>query len=148
MRVIALIAVCLVLAAPSFSSLLYPTINNAGFEEVYPGNDAPGWGWYARAKCGFRSETADPHSGKRCLVFWDESDLAPEVYGRLHQGVPVLPGVEYELSLWIRGQEVASGLHLGDWVSFQLNVPSGTYGWQKISTHFARRTISAASTWG
>ena len=136
MRIIVLIAICLALGMPSFASLLFPAIANPGFEEVNPGNDAPGWGWYARARAGFHSETANPHSGKRCMVFYDESDLAPEVYARLYTTVGVLPGVEYELSVWVRGEDVASGHHFTDWGNYTLNIPAGTYDWQKITTTF------------
>jgi len=136
MQILALILTCLALAAPSVASSLVPVIANAGFEENVPGNDAPGWDWYTRAKAGFRSDTQNPHSGTGCLVFANESDLEPEVYGRLYQHVPVLPGVEYELSVWVRGQDVAPALHFTDWNSYRLNVPTGTFDWQRIAIVF------------
>ena len=136
MRILSLILICLALTVPSSASPLVPAIANPGFEETAPGNDAPGWGWYNRATASFRSETQNPHSGARCLVFTNGSDLAPEVYGRLFQNVAVLPGIEYELSVWVRAEEVASAIHFTDWNSYTLNVPEGTYDWQQISTVF------------
>ena len=80
MRVLALVVICFSLVAPVMGASMVPVIPNAGFEDVQPGNDAPGWGGYIRANAGWHSDTANPHSGKRCMVFWDNSDIAPEVY--------------------------------------------------------------------
>jgi hypothetical protein len=136
MRYLALIVLCIALIAPCAASALVPTINNAGFEEVAPGNDSPGWGWYTRADASYHSSTTNPHSGKRCLVFVDNSSLAPEVYARLYQGVGILPGIEYELSVWVRGEGVATGIHFTDWSTYTLNLPAGTFDWQRVSTRF------------
>ena len=136
MRYLALILVFAALLAPCEASALVPTIANPGFEEVAPGNDSPGWGWYTRADASYHSSTENPHSGKRCLVFVDQSPLAPEVYARLYQGVGITPGIEYELSVWVRGEDVASGIHFTDWSSYHLDIPTGTYDWKRVSTRF------------
>ncbi len=136
MRTFALIMICIALAIPVAASSLVPVIPNAGFEDVAPGNDAPGWGFYTRANAGFHSDTKNPHSGKRCLVFWDNSDIAPEVYERLACGVGVLPDTEYELSVWVRGEDVAKGSHFTDWDSYMMELPSGTYDWKKVTLRF------------
>ena len=136
MRTLMLMVACLAVITPCLASSLVVTLANPGFEEIIPGNDAPGWGWYTRARASFHTETRDPHSGARCLVFSNESDLQPEVYGRLYQFIGVLPGVEYELSAWVRGEEVASAIHFTDWNSYTLNIPTGSFGWQKIATTF------------
>lgn len=136
MRVVALLLVIASAAGICTASSLQPRLANPGFEEVSPGWDAPGWGWYSRAQAGFRSDTSDPHSGQRCLVFTNESPLEPEVYARLHQGVPVLPGVEYELSVWVRGEDVSNGQHFTDWSSYHLNLPEGTFDWKQVSVRF------------
>lgn len=136
MRILASILICVALAVPASAASLIPVIPNAGFESVAPGNDAPGWGFYTRANAGFHSDTTNPHSGNRCLVFWDNSDLAPEVYERLSCGVGVLPDTEYELSVWVRGEDVASGSHFSDWDSYTMNLPSGTYGWRRVTLKF------------
>lgn len=135
MRPVILILILAVTASPGASSVL-PTIANPGFEESVPGNDVPGWGWYSRARASFHVSTENPHSGNRCLVFTNESDLEPEVYARLHQGVPVLPGVEYELSVWVRGEEVSPAIHFTDWNSYMLNLPDGTFDWRQVSVVF------------
>ncbi|MBP6965353.1 MAG: beta-galactosidase [Armatimonadetes bacterium] len=136
MRCLVLIVLCAALITPSAASALVPTIANPGFEEVVPGNDSPGWGWYTRAAASYHSSATDPHSGNRCLVFVNDSSLAPEVYARLYQGVGILPGIEYELSVWVRGEGVATGTHFTDWSSYQLNIPDGTYDWKRVSTRF------------
>ena len=145
MRVLLLIILVGVLAAPSFAApSLIPKIANPGFEEVIPGNDAPGWGWHCTAQAGFTSDTSNPHSGNRCVVFQNESETAPEVYARLWQTVSVLPGTEYELSLWVRGENVDPGQHLTDWNSYTLQIPVATYGWQKITTIFTTKPDQGA----
>ncbi|MHB1000519.1 MAG: beta-galactosidase [Armatimonadota bacterium] len=137
MRLFVLICVLVMLCGAAYSSALVPVIANPGFEEVVPGNDAPGWGWYVRtASASFRSSTDAPHSGTRCMVFTNGSGLQPEVYGRMHQGVGVMPSTTYELSVWVRGKEVADGLHFTDWGAYTLNIPSGTYGWRKLTATF------------
>ena len=119
------------------SSFLTPTINNYGFEEVTSGNDAPGWNWLTKsADAHMRSSTDNPHSGKRCLVITNNSSREPDVYGRLEQGVTVLPGIEYELSVWVRSEAVASPQDFTDWQIYSLPTPTGNYGWQKISVRF------------
>lgn len=139
MRLAAIVLALLLAASALCASALVPSIANPGFEEKAPGNDAPGWGWYNRATASFRSETVNPHSGARCLVFTNGSDLAPEVYGRLFQNVGVMPGTKYELSVWVRGEDVAGGQHFTDWSSYTLNLPKGTFGWQKVSTTFTTK---------
>lgn len=139
MRRTALALIVLTALSSSAFCAMLPTIANPGFEETAAGNDAPGWGWYTRADCGFRSSTTDPHSGSRCMVFWDNSPLAPEVYGRLFQGVKVFPSTRYRLSMWVRADAVEKGLHFTDWSSYRLDIPEGTYGWRKISTEFTTK---------
>ncbi len=136
MRCLAVILLCIALISPCTGSALVPTINNPGFEEVAPGNDSPGWGWYTRADASYHSSTTNPHSGERCLVFVNRSSLAPEVYARLYQGVGVLPGIEYELSVWVRGEGVATGIHFTDWSTYTLDLPAGTYDWRRVSVRF------------
>jgi len=125
----------LLLTIFSFCNMTYagvmPVIVNPGFEE-----GSAGWGWYTRAKCTYGVTTKDPHSGNKCMAFHNESPLEPEVYGRLFQGIEVMPGIEYELSVWVRGSEVGNAIHFTDWNSYTLNIPDGTYGWRKISTRF------------
>ncbi len=139
MRTIALILICIALAVPICAASLMPAIANPGFESVVPGNAAPGWAWWNSAAAGFDSSTVNPHSGNRCMVFNNASDLAPNVYGRLSQGVGVMPDTEYELTAWVRGEDVAPGIHFTDWDSYTMNLPSGTFGWQKVSLRFRTR---------
>ncbi|MDH7601342.1 MAG: beta-galactosidase [Armatimonadota bacterium] len=132
-----LVAPIVALGLPTLlSASVKAPVVNPGFEEVVANNDAPGWAWYTRASAGFRASTENPHSGARCLVFWNESSLAPEVYGRLYQGVKVYACTEYELSIWVRGTDVSPGNHLTDWSNYMLSLPSGTFDWTKVSTRF------------
>ena len=135
MRTLALILTCITLAVPSTASSLFPVIANPGFED-----GSAGWGWYSRARATYHADTNNPHSGKQCMVFTDESPLDPEVYGRFYQGIGVMPGIEYELSVWVRGTDVGSGIHFTDWNSYTLNLPSGTYDWQKVAIKFRTKT--------
>jgi hypothetical protein len=113
---------------------LAPAIANSGFEQP----DA-GWGWQAFNGCrsSIRYETANSHSGRYCLVLTDETGYAPNVYGRLSQDVAVVPDTQYQLSVWARGEAVEGSpgpSHLSDWNTYTLNLPSGTFGWQRVST--------------
>jgi len=135
-RIALIVASLLVFTCPSAGSSLIPVVANPGFEQVQPGNDAPGWAWMCSAQASFHSETQDPHSGSRCVALTNGSSLAPNVYGRLYQGVGVLPHTKYELTVWVRGEDIAEGSHFTDWSAFTLNIPGGAYGWRKISTVF------------
>lgn len=137
----------LLMLTPASASVL-PQIANPGFEETAAGNDAFGWGWQCGAAAGFHSDTSNPHGGKRCVEFYNNSSLAPNVYARLYQGIGVLPGVEYELAVWVRGEDVAPGQHFTDWNSYTLNLPSGTFGWQKVSVRFRTRSDQAGLNLG
>ena len=123
----------------SVAALLNPPVYNPGFEEIAKGNDAPGCAWQCWAKATMRSETTNPHSGSRCMLFTNASPQAPNVYARLYQMVGVLPATKYELSLWVRGEDVAPGSHLTDWGTYTLNLPEGTFGWRKVSTTFTTK---------
>lgn len=136
MRLRLFLFVFLFLAVTLFADpTLLSQVVNAGFEDA----TFAGWGWYTRARASYSSETQNPHSGFRCVVFTNESPLEPEVYGRLYQGVPVLPGIEYELSAWVWGEEVAPGIHFTDWNSYTLNIPEGSYDWRRIFTRFTTK---------
>jgi len=125
-----------ILRAPAAAGSLVPTIADPGFE-----NGAAGWGWQVvgGAQASYEITTADPHSGKHCLVFHSNSGIAPNVYGRLVTGVNVIPSTKYELSCWVRGEDVAAGAgssHFGDWVAYMMDLPTGTFGWRKVSVEF------------
>ncbi|MDH7482513.1 MAG: beta-galactosidase [Armatimonadota bacterium] len=130
MRILTVILSCLALARLAAAGVI-PVIANPGFEE-----GSAGWGWYSRAKCTYAVSKENPYSGRQCIVFHNESPLEPEVYGRLFQVIGVLPATEYELSVWVRGKNVSSAIHFTDWNSYTLNIPTGSYDWQKISTRF------------
>ena len=100
-----------------------PVITDPGFEVIAPNNAAPGWAWITTAQAGFYSDTTNPHSGSRCLVFTNNSQMTPQVYGRLSQTISVSPNTKYELSVWVRGEDVAQGEHLTDWSSYTLFIP-------------------------
>lgn len=136
---IALAALATVFPSPAAASAFSPVVN-AGFEDP----SMAGWGWYNRATAAFRSDTERPHSGERCVLFTNQSPLAPEVYGRLNQGVPVLPATEYELSVWVRGRNVKPAIHMTDWDRYTLNFPDGTFDWRRVSLRF--RTGDGQST--
>ena len=140
MRLFATVLVFAALTTGAFAaSSLVPAITNAGFEEVAPNDAAPGWNWLCSAQAGYRTETNNPHSGSRCLVISNQSGFQPNVYGRLRQTISVAPNTEYELSVWVRGVDVKSEgdiCHFSDWGTYRLNLPTGTFDWQKTSTTF------------
>ncbi|UCH34898.1 MAG: tetratricopeptide repeat protein [Armatimonadota bacterium] len=81
--------------------------------------------------------TADQaHSETASLLVVNRSPLAPNVYGRVWQAAKVEPGTEYRLSCWVKGENVGTAGHWTDWKSYQLDVPAGTYDWQRIETKF------------
>ena len=131
--------VAAVLCTSAAASNLVPTIADSGFE-----NNAAGWGWQVigGAQVSYELSTSNTHSGKYCIVFHSNSGIAPNVYGRLATGVTVVPSASYELSCWVRGEDVGAGAgssHITDWNSYVLDLPSGTYGWKKVSTEFTTK---------
>lgn len=115
------------------ASKLDVTITNPGFED-----GVTGWGWSTMGGCqsSYRSETANPHSGRKCLVLVNESGFGPNVYGRLVQAARVQPDTVYEFSVWVRGEgvEAAQGpSHFTDWMTYTVNLPSGTFGWTRVT---------------
>ena len=133
--IIGMLVVCVSAGAAGF----IPTVTNPGFED-----GTTGWSWQVSngAQVSFELDTKSPHSGKQCLVFTSASGIAPHVYGRFSTWVNVVPSASYELSCWVRGEDVGEGVgssHITDWNSYMLDFPGGTYGWQKISTVFMTR---------
>lgn len=146
--ILLVVCACAALAAASFAASLAPAVGNSGFED-----GTNGWGWMPMngVMASYRASTENPHSGARCLVLTNESGFAPNVYGRLSQAVNVLPDTEYELSLWVRGEEVADTpgtSHLTDWHCYTLNLPGGTFDWQRVSTVFRSRPDQYSVTLG
>lgn len=139
MRFLLVIILMLVVCASAGAAGFIPTVTNPGFED-----GTAGWGWQVinGAQASFELDTKNPHSGKQCLVFTSASGIAPNVYGRFSTGVSVVASASYELSCWVRGEDVGEGAgssHITDWNSYMLTFPSGTYGWQKVSTVFTTR---------
>ncbi len=139
MRLAAAIILAVVVCGAAGASDLVPTVTNSGFEE-----GAAGWNWQVMggAQASFEISAGNPHTGKYCVVFHNGSGLAPNVYGRFSTGVSVIPSAEYELSCWVRGEDVGAGpgsSHLTDWNSYMLDLPSGAYGWQRVSTVFTTK---------
>lgn len=139
MRFLGAIILSTIVCTSCAASSLVPTITNPGFED-----GTSGWGWQVigGAQVSFEISTENPHTGKKCVVFHNDSGLAPNVYGRFSTGVNVVPSARYELSCWVRGEDVAGGpgsSHLTDWNAYMLDLPTGTYGWQKVSTVFTTR---------
>ncbi len=140
-----IIAMATVWMATSLDAAVWEaSIQNPGFEQTSPTDPIPGWGWYARqAEVSFQPSTDRPHEGRHCLVFRNRSGMAPEVYGRLYQVVPVLANTRYELIVWVRAKNAADGIHWTDWHTYTLNLPSGTYDWQRVTARF---TTAAGQT--
>lgn len=139
MRFVAVIIISAICSASCAASNLVPTIANSGFED---GTAYWGWQVIGGAQVSFEISTVNPYSGKKCVVFHNDSGIAPNVYGRLSTSVNVVPSARYELSCWVRGEDVAGGpgsSHLTDWNAYMLDLPSGTFGWRKVSTVFTTK---------
>jgi hypothetical protein len=99
-----LIALVAVICTSAMASSLVPTVPDSSFE-----NGAAGWAWqvYSGAAVSYTFEKTDPHSGKQCIVFNNDSGFANNVYGRLSVNVNVIPSTRYELSCWVRGKDLS-----------------------------------------
>jgi len=121
------------------ASDLVPVIANSGFED---GTAYWAWQVIGGAQVSFDVDKKDPHSGKQCIVFKNNSGLSPNVYGRFYAGVNVIPYTKYKLSCWVRGEDVAGGAgssHVTDWNSYMLDFPTGTFSWKQVSTEFVTK---------
>ena len=129
-------------AATAAVPLEFAPVTNGGFEEG-PTDAAvpPGWrfGISREAKCTMVLDDGVAKSGKVSVRFHNESPLAPHVYGRFSQTVPVKPATGYTLSVWVRGRKVAGGQHLTDWRTYTLSLPSGTFDWTRAETTFVTK---------
>lgn len=139
MQFLFIVAAIAILCVSAVASNLVTSIPNPGFENV-----AIGWKWdvIGNAKVSYELITDNPHSGKRCIVFHNDTGVVPNVYGRLYTGVKVIPNARYELSCWVRGEGVGDDngcSHLTDWDAYTLNLPTGTFGWKKVSTTFVTK---------
>ncbi len=135
MRPVLILLALALLWAPAAASDLVPTVPDSGFE-----SNAAGWSWYTMggAQVSYSFDSKNPHSGKSCIVFSNNSGIAPNVYGRLYTNVSVLPSTRYELSCWARGEDVGEGgaTHFTDWNCYTLDLPTGTFGWKRVSVEF------------
>lgn len=139
MRIVAAVVLVVLCAGGACAaSSLYPVFKNAGFEEE--GGGISSWEWYPGSAASCVIDTTNPHSGSRCLAFADPVEHPIlESFGRLQQWMGLLPGMKYELSVWVRGEDVRPGIFFTDWNSFRMDIPSGTYGWKKVSKVFLAR---------
>lgn len=138
MRVSVALLVGLVVCGACSASPLRPVVANGGFEDCVVGkvNDAPGWAWSSNIPAAFSVADSSPHSGSRCIVLTNQAFASWWMGARVYQNVPVLPGVRYEASVWVRGDGVGKGQAFGDWRVFGVGLPSGTFGWRKITSIF------------
>lgn len=116
-----------------WSSIAIP--GNGGFED-----DFSGWFWVVHngAQATAWIDTTNPYAGSKCVSFSNQTPLAPHVYGTLARwDGGLVPNAQYELSVWVRGVNVAEHSHLTDWNYYLLPIPAGTYDWQRISTTFS-----------
>lgn len=148
MRLLAVVTLVLVTCTSASAVSFIPTVPNPGFED---GTTSWSWNVHNGAQVSFEIDKKNPHSGKQCIVFTNNSGVTPHVYGRLSTGISVVPSASYELSCWVRGEDVqepANANHITDWNSYMLALPSGTFGWTKISTIFTTRADQQGITLG
>ncbi len=137
MRYILTVLALAVLAGPAAASSSYiPALADPGFEA-----NAKGWGWhiFGPFQVSYTLSSTNPHSGKTCLEFTCSTPLTPNWFGRFESYANVLPSTRYELSCWVRGEEVSGeggSSHFTDWGGYTLNLPTGTFGWKRVSVEF------------
>jgi len=114
-------------------------VRNGGFEQMGAEGALPD-GWEFRIMCQAQASAAVdaqvPRSGRRAVRFSDASPMAPHVYGRFVQTVPVEPGIRYRLTVWARGRGVGRGIHFTDWQTYRLRLPAGDFDWRRFSATF------------
>ena len=71
--------------------------------------------------------------GARSLKIVNRTPVQPQTYITLSQTVEVKPNTTYELSVWVKGEDVRGTWFGGGpgW-NFRRHVPSGTYDWQLV----------------
>jgi len=134
------------LTASPLDALLAPVIN-PGFEELSgDGHGFAGWGFSvsSSAKVSATVSRDVKHSGQTAVLLHDESPIAPHVYGRFLQRVPVQPSTPYRLSCWVKGKGVRPGNHWTDWKCYTARIPSGDFDWQLIELQFVTKPDQTA----
>ena len=134
---------------------LRPGLVNGGVEA---GRDGPeGWSESTTDAQHTVSWVAEqPHTGKRCLKTVVQPG-AEATWVKWHQpDIPVVPGVAYELTAWVRAQDaqgtVGWFLHVnGDRpqiINQVLNAGEGTYDWKQIQFRFEAPPDAVSATVG
>ncbi|BBH24555.1 hypothetical protein Back11_59000 [Paenibacillus baekrokdamisoli] len=77
------------------------------------------------------------HRGGHALQLTNASPLSPNVYFTVSQAVSVEPNTEYEISVWVKGNNVNNTWFGGapGWM-LQQAVPTGSYDWQQVTTTY------------
>lgn len=118
----------------------------AGYESTNP---ITGWTFedYTGGVGKLTWDTTNPHSGTTCAHFVSTAGYGSGIYMQIWRDVPgPIWDDEYEVSCWVRGAGVVSAgmtSQMSDWGSWEMNLPSGDYGWTKFATNF----IYKGSNW-
>jgi hypothetical protein len=123
--------------APKPSPNLVP---NYSFESVGPEGVPQGWRWDPRnTNAWMVVDTANPHSGKRCVKITNGTPFGAHVYGSLwlEQPIPLQPGKTYTLSYYLRSEDPGA-LWVGGGHEWRIRLNAQPTGgkWQRFATSF------------
>jgi hypothetical protein len=144
------IAAAVVVASPLSATAEPLPLDNGGFES---GLVAP-WGsgqnfrqhdiWWNSKGCRSTASIDEAHrfGGARSLHIVNESPRAPHVFGTTQQPCGLRANVRYRLSVWARGQDLASlgavSIAVDDrWTVRPVRLPAGTYDWTLFTGEFS-----------
>jgi len=142
-RSIGLVLLFFVLAFAASDNLL----RDGGFEQGFPDPFTP-WGNMGACWSTATLDLTTSHSGKASLHIVNSAARAPNDYGTTVQTIAIRPGQRYQITLWARGNMLASrgAINIAvdqAWKIRPLALPAGTFPWQKFIGTFTLPTFSA-----
>jgi hypothetical protein len=122
---------------------------NGGFEQVlakpwesgFFTKDGTVWFNSGACKSTAQVDRQNPHSGTASLHLRNASRREPNIYGTMTQKIKVVRNRKYAISLWAKGENLASNSALNvaidpTWRIRPLALPAGTFGWSRFSGTF------------
>jgi len=122
-------------------------VKNGGFEQGFPDPFSP-WGNMGACWSTATLDLKTSHSGTASLHIVNTAARAPNDYGTMAQTIAIQPGQRYQITLWAKGQMLASrgAVNIAvdqAWKIRPLALPAGTFPWQKFTGTFTLAVSSA-----